>query len=152
MEMQQPLQTFRLFNGLSQSDIDIIARLLQTRQYNAGAYLCLQGDAADTLFLIESGSVEVMQRVSDETSVRLAIRQEGDSIGEMTLIDDALRFASVRCLEPVRAKLLSRRDLNTLIDTCPGLFIHIMMNILREISLRLREKDRLSGSALFGRN
>lgn len=152
MDLHQRLRDFGLFRGLSPEDIAGIAGLLQVRYFNPGAYLCMQGDPANTLFLIESGAVEVLNRVSDEREAQLAIRQEGDSIGEMALIENEKRAASVRCLEPVRALILSRDDLHDLIDTHPKVFIQIMMNLLRQVSSRLKKTDQVYGSGLFDRD
>lgn len=150
MDLFQQLQSFALFQGIREADIAAIAGLFTSRNFSKGGYLCFQGDPADCLFLIESGSVEVLNRVSDETEIQLAIRQEGDSIGEMALVEHELRFASVRCLEPVKALVLARDDLQRLTENHPKLSMLIMMNILREVSRRLRDADQVSASTLFG--
>jgi CRP-like cAMP-binding protein len=150
MELFQQLQTFALFQGIREADIAVIAGLLTSRNFSEGGYLCFQGDPADCLFLIETGSVEVLNRVSEETEIQLAIRQEGDSIGEMALVEHELRFASVRCLEPVKALVLARDDLQRLTENHPKLSMLIMMNILREVSRRLFDADQVSASTLFG--
>jgi len=142
-------QEFGVLRGVGEEDMATIADLLKTRNCDTGTVLCVQGEVADSLYLIQSGTVEVINQVSDQSRVRLAVRREGDSIGEMALIDDERRGATVCCLEPVRVLVLRRRDLQGLITTNPQLYIKIMMNLLREVSGRLRDADRVSSSALF---
>ncbi len=145
----QLLLSWPLFGGVSQSGIRKVQALLKSEQYPQGCYLFHQGDPGDRLFLIIAGRVEVLDESSPGRSTRLAIREVGDSIGEMTLIDIQNRSASVRALEPVTVLSLSHADLHRLYESDQQLFILIIMNIAREISRRLRSVDALLSSTLY---
>ena len=144
------LQSYALFGGVSDNELPIIESLLETEHYDNGDYLCRQSESGDRLFLIMSGSVEILSEAPDGEPARLAIRSRGDSIGEMTLIDIQPRSASIRALEPVTVKSLSHMKLQQLYDTHQQLFILIIMNIAREISRRLRSMNALVSSTLYG--
>ncbi len=146
------LSSYPLFEGIDSSDRAALAGYLKPVQFAEGAYLFVQGDQADCMYLIEQGSVEVINRLSDDTQVQLAVRQEGDSIGEMSLIDTHIRSASVRALESVHGFKLSADDLRRIRESDKDLYIQIIINIAREISHRLRAVDEASGCSLFADN
>ncbi|MEH6812233.1 MAG: cyclic nucleotide-binding domain-containing protein [Motiliproteus sp.] len=146
------LSSYPLFIGIGSADLAIMSAYLKPVQFAEGAYLFVQGDQADCMYLIEQGSVEVINRLSDETQVQLAVRQEGDSIGEMSLIDTHIRSASVRALESVHGFKLSADDLQRIRTSDTDLYIQIIINIAREISHRLRAVDETSGCSLFADN
>ncbi|MEH6823483.1 MAG: cyclic nucleotide-binding domain-containing protein [Motiliproteus sp.] len=143
------LQAHALFGGVSDEQIPILVAHLNQEQYPPGAYLFHQEDAADRLFLITQGSVEVLSQTGAAEPVRLAVRGIGESIGEMALIDVQNRSASVRTLEPVVVLSLSHASLEQIYQAEPGLFTQIILNIAREISRRLRSMDALLGCALY---
>ncbi len=151
MHSSPNILSYALFSGLIPEDAALLSSSLKPQQFSEGAYLFRKGDEADRLFLIEQGSVEVLNDLSDDTQVQLAIRQEGDSVGEIGLIDSAIRTASVRALEPVRVLAFSYRQLNELRRTQKDLFIQILINIAREVSRRLASDDAVISSSLFGR-
>ncbi len=146
----ESIQSYALFDGVSDEDVLLLSSLLKPNSYADGSYLFWQGDPADRLFLILQGSVEVLSHLSDETQVRVAVRQEGDSIGEMALIDSNSRSASVRAMEPVRVLWLSHADLEHIRATQKDLYIQLIMNIAREISRRLTAMDTVISGSLFG--
>jgi len=153
-ELQQPnshpLQSYALFGGVCDQKLPIINSLLKTEHYSTGEYLCRKGDSGDRLFLIISGSVEILSENPDGDPVCLAIRRQGDSIGEMTLIDIQTRSASIRARETICVRSLSHADLQQLYDSHQQLYILIIMNIAREISRRLRSMNNLVCSTLYG--
>ncbi|OMH39112.1 cyclic nucleotide-binding domain-containing protein [Motiliproteus sp. MSK22-1] len=145
----QPLQSYALFGGVSDDELPVIESLLKTEHFATGEYLCHQGDPGDRLFLILSGSVEILSESANGELTCLAVRKQGESIGEMTLIDIQNRSASIRALEKVTVRSLSHFDLQQLYESHQQLFILIIMNIAREISRRLRTMNALLCSALY---
>jgi len=145
----QHLQGYALFGGVSDEQMIRLARLLRQEHFAEGAFLFNQGDPADRLFFIQQGQVEILSRLSDDTQVRLSLRQEGDSIGEMAMIDLQPRSASVRALEPVTVLSIKYLDLSALYGEDPPLFTLILMNLARELSRRLRDMDEVVASSLF---
>lgn len=143
------LQSYAMFGGVNDQQLIVLSRLLQTERYPEGAFLFRQGDKADRLLFIQQGQVEVLNQLSDDTLVRIAKRQEGDSIGEMAMIDMQCRSASVRALEPVTALSLSYSALCELYESDPQLYTLMLMNLARELSRRLRAMDEVVASSLF---
>jgi len=78
--------------------------------YAAGETIVNQGEIGDRFYIIESGSVEIVQERSDGSEERLGVRGAGESFGELALLHDAPRSASVRCLTPVDVLTFNRPD------------------------------------------
>jgi tetratricopeptide (TPR) repeat protein len=82
--------------------------------YQKDSYVFKQGDVADYFYVIEEGQVEIVKQNSDGTETILAVLKEGESFGEMGLMQKAPRSASVRCITPVGLLKVSREDFKAL--------------------------------------
>lgn len=69
-------------------------------EYGAGEIVFRQGDRGDTLYLIENGSVEILNVDAQGEEYRLAVLRDGDYFGEMAFYRDEPRAATVRTLTP----------------------------------------------------
>jgi MFS family permease len=99
------IRTDPLFAPLSMAMIEQLAGELVPVTFEAGAELIREGEPGDRYYLIERGRVAVSQAGQD-------VREQGpgESVGEIALLYDVPRTASVRALEPVEALTLSRDD------------------------------------------
>ncbi|WP_291995989.1 cyclic nucleotide-binding domain-containing protein [Candidatus Accumulibacter sp. ACC012] len=141
------LQDQALFGGVDDRAMAVIIPLLRELRFAAGEAIVGEGDDGDSLFIICSGSVEVLKASAAEDGhfeKRLAVLKVGDVFGEMELIDMQRRSATVRALEPVSALALSNGDLFTIYETDLPTFTLIVLNLARELSRRLRRLDDLA--------
>ncbi len=99
-----------------------------------------EGDAAQCMYVIEQGTVEVSKRWGgrDWPLHRLHV---GDCFGEMALMDYFPRSASVRAVEPSRAIEIASAALHRLAERDMEQFALIQMNLGREVCRRLRATD-----------
>ena len=105
------------------------------------------------MYFIRRGSVEVLKNAGDANRKRrLAVLNEGDTFGEMELIDVQNRSASVRALEELTVLTLGNEDMYEIFEHNRDAFIIILMNIAREISRRLRKMDALVASSLYAQS
>lgn len=111
---------------------------MQERYYQPGQYIFRQGDPSDFAYIVKSGSVEIVT-TSSSGDVRLAVMREGDIFGEMGVIDEAARSASVRALEAVLTTAIAREE-----------FVYSILNheeqglaLLRALFERLRSANQL---------
>lgn len=109
------------------------ARLGQLRRYRRGDLLAIEGEAGNSLFLVRSGRVEVLKG-----EVVFTHRGPGELLGEMSILDEAPRSASVRAAEEVEAYEIPQAAFLTLLHDRPQLFL----SITRQIIARLRESDQ----------
>lgn len=138
-EARQRLETMRnapLFKYLSYRELVTLVNLAYTRSARAGERVIEEGVAGDELFLIVTGSVKVLK--GDQTIARLG---QGSHFGEMALIDNAPRSASVEAGEPTRLLVIGRKPFYDYIrkDTTAGL--KLLWSFLQILTLRLRTAD-----------
>src|SRR5262245_48336641 len=87
------LASVPLFSDLEPAHLSEIARLARRFEVPLGAGLFRQGDEADGLYVIESGSIQVTTRLLGENKVGLSLLRRGDLLGEMSLVDGGKRSA-----------------------------------------------------------
>lgn len=112
-----------------------------------GDVIIRQGDPGSTMYIIQSGAVEVTQRRGDHEMV-LALLEQGDFFGEMALIDDEPRSATVTALRRTRLLALNRASLLERLREDPGVAFHL----LKTLSQRIEKNNRLSWELLHNRD
>jgi hypothetical protein len=108
------------------------------KSFAAGATIFSEGDASEHAYILRSGRVEVVKS-SPGGPVRLAVLVSGDVIGEMGLLDERPRSATVRALEPVVADAVDAPEFNRLLIHDPDK----AMELLRALFERLRSANHL---------
>ena len=136
------LRTVPLFANFSEEQLRTLATLITRRSASRGAIIMAAGDATDSLYIVLSGRFKVMMSDADGKEVILSILGPGEFFGEMGLIDDAPRSASVVAIEPSELLSLARRDFKKCMEENAEMAIGVMRGLVR----RLREADRKIGS------
>jgi len=133
------LDTIPIFDKLSHKEAKIIAGYLGLMEFAAGETLFKEGDKGDYLCFIIDGKLEVIKTSRSTDDVIISTVGKGRSIGEMSVVDDYPRSATVKC--KVRATLvaLTRERFDTLLDDHPHIGVKVMRGITRLLSLNLRK-------------
>jgi CRP-like cAMP-binding protein len=132
------LRGIPLFKSLRQPELNRLASLASVRAYRDGAMIVRQDDTAIALYCVLSGSVRVLrQSASSDGEVQLAEMGPGGYFGEMSLLDDFPRSATVVALEATQCALLSKWDFQKELRAHP----EIGLELLRMLSRRVRELD-----------
>lgn len=131
-----------IFGALNADTLAFLVDQARSKQVPRGEYFFRENDPATKLYVLESGSVEVVRAWRDHERVvnRLGV---GDCFGEMALLDLGPRSASVRATEDCTAIELDVGDLYRLYEHDVKEFALIQMNLAREVSRRLRRTDEL---------
>jgi NADH dehydrogenase len=87
---------------------------LKHAHFQQGEIIIREGEIGDRFYIIESGEVEVVHQEPGQPEQQLALRSTGDSFGELALLKDAPRAATVRCLTAVDVIMFNRKDFLTL--------------------------------------
>jgi ATP-binding cassette subfamily B protein len=115
------LQNIPMFAQLPPNVLNALANRLAVERFAAGEDIIRQGDVGDKLYVVQRGQVEVLASDRSGATRPLAVLREGDYFGEMALLHDAPRAASVRARSPVQVYTLSKVDFTGLVHTTPQL-------------------------------
>jgi uncharacterized protein YhbP (UPF0306 family) len=112
-------RAYSVFSELPTQTVDTIAASLESVQVQPGDVIVRQGGPADKFFIIVSGAVEVVQE-SEGVEVRVASLSKGHFFGEMAIMRDAPRAATVRATEPTTLLSLDRQSFRELVAQSLG--------------------------------
>jgi CRP/FNR family cyclic AMP-dependent transcriptional regulator len=125
-----------------EEQLRLLTTLVTRRSTTRGSIIMAAGDPTDSLYIILSGRLKVMMSDADGKEVILSILGPGEFFGEMGLIDDNPRSASVVAIEPCELLAITRRDFKK----CMTDNAEMAMAVMRGLVRRLREADRKIGS------
>ncbi|HUF13356.1 MAG TPA: cyclic nucleotide-binding domain-containing protein [Longimicrobiales bacterium] len=134
-----------LFRGLPETELWSMTALARPRGVGKGEMLFREGDPGDRFYIVYSGAVEVLKERPLGDHERLAVKRAGEAFGEMSLLNDAPRSASVRALEPSELLVISRDDFNALLGGSA-----LAIGLLRSLARSLRALDIRFTAALGG--
>jgi CRP/FNR family transcriptional regulator len=127
-----------LFAGLDKKDLQVLTNACQERTYKAGSTLIKQGDTGVGLYVIISGTVRITQANNpDKAEVDLGTAGPGNVLGEMSLLDDLPRSATITAVTDVTALLLPVWEFRTTLRNHPD----IALRLLSVLSHRLRKAE-----------
>ncbi|MGD2067655.1 MAG: GGDEF domain-containing protein [Gemmatimonadota bacterium] len=140
MTAAQLLARVPLFHALSRQHLDRLAAATREESHGPGEIVVEIGEPGHSLFLIVEGQVQVLfpGRSRDFELARLG---PGDFFGEMAVLNDKPRSATVRAVEGCRVIVLSKEDLHEILLTTPD----VAVQLLGELSGRLRATDEHIG-------
>jgi serine/threonine protein phosphatase PrpC len=135
-EVQSRMEALRripLFRHLTYKEQTAVLSLATTRAFPAGEDIVTEGSTGDELFIVVRGRVTVVK-----SGVEIAELRPGGHFGEMGLIDNAPRSATVRTLEPTRVMVIGRPDLMNLMRRESVLAVKMLWSFVQVLSDRLR--------------
>jgi len=136
------LRAVPLFSSIGDEQLRLLVPVFSRRSAARGSMIMAAGDPTDSLYIVLSGRLKVMMSDADGKEVILNILGPGEFFGEMGLIDDAPRSASVVAIEPCELLSISKRDFKR----CLADNFEMTMALMRGLVRRLRDADRKIGS------
>ena len=135
------LQKYSLFGGMIPDQVERIRPLLVQSAYSAGQSVLREGDPNDSIYFILDGRVQIVKgsRVLSELG-------EGETFGEMELLDVQPSAATVRALSPLRVAAISNRAVRQIYCMDPKIFALLVMNLARDLSRKLRRMDEIAAA------
>lgn len=145
------LKGITLFKGIPSDAFDEIAGKFSVQEYHAGQIIFLENTNADALYIIVSGTVDVLKLSKDLTSNEefLTEKGSGDFFGEMSIIDELPRSATIRAKSPSVCVLrLKKEEFAEMCKTYPCLAYSVAIRI----SATVREANSRYVASLEERN
>ena len=126
-----------LFAGLSEDQLESISSFTFQKSFGPGELIVEEGETGNGLYIIISGNVEILKGLDTGSTVVLGQRKSGEVFGEMALLGEWPRTASVRSMDQVDCLGIDRWMFLTLLERQP----QIGINLLQILAQRLRESD-----------
>lgn len=112
-------------------------------QYPMGDIIFSEGEIGNDMFILQSGTVELIKKIAGETRV-LATLEKGDFFGEMSVLEDLPRTATARAKADVEVVRINGATFDTMLKSNTEIAIRMM----RKLSRRLREVTAMLEEAL----
>ena len=136
------LKAVPLFSSFPEDQLRMLATMIARKSVPRSTTVMAGGDPTDSLYIVLSGRLKVMMSDAEGKEVILTILGPGEFFGEMGLIDDEPRSASVVAIEACELLYISKRDFKK----CLAENFDMAMAVMRGLVRRLREADRKIGS------
>ena len=145
------LRNIQLFEQLSDEDLSTIEKLAVTRSYPKNTVLINEGDQANAMYLIDSGKVRVF--VSDDQGKELILSTMGDGeyFGELSLLDDENRSASVITTEKSTFSIIYKDDFIDAILKSPAIALALLKNLTNRVRQLTENIKSLALEDVYGR-
>ncbi|HXR55729.1 MAG TPA: cyclic nucleotide-binding domain-containing protein [Casimicrobiaceae bacterium] len=140
MDVSQEAEMLRnvpLFSGMSASELKLLAFTSEVHCFAPGEILMRQGDPADCAYVILEGEADVLARTHAGEFVVATLGRNAVP-GEIGVLTDAPRTATVRATTPLRALRISPEVFLRLASSRPDRALHVMRQLSAHIANDLR--------------
>jgi signal transduction histidine kinase len=136
--INEALRRLALFADLSEADLAWLSARAEPMTIEPGSHLIEEGAPGDAAFIVVDGEFEVVKK-SERQDIVIAVRENGEVFGEMALIDQAPRNATVRAVRESTVLRISDDTFKQLLAHSPT----ASLAILQTVSRRLRQNESL---------
>ena len=146
------LKRHGLFAGLAEEDLKDLPVLFRVEQFQKGERIISEGERGGSLYVIYQGGVDILKQIvsrEGECLEKIATLHTGDTFGEMELIDQQPRSATVVAHANTVVLALDNIDLHKLNLRNTRVYATMLLNLAREVSRRLRATDQYLAVSLF---
>jgi CRP-like cAMP-binding protein len=149
-DVEEVLAPIPMFRTLSPRQRSRLAERMTRRRYGAGDVIVRQGATSMSFYVVVSGSVRIVRHIEAGYGIDIADEGKGSFFGEMGVIDDLPRAATVIALEPTECALLAKWDFQKELHQDPGIalaLVSILNARIRHLEERLSSSPPPGGSA-----
>lgn len=145
------LQQVELFQGLSTHELEALGSSSTSRSFPKNTVVIHENDPADSLFIIESGRVKVYCSDKNGKEFIMNTQSEGDYFGELALLDDSSRSASVRTVEKSSFCIIYKDDFNRVMEQHPNIGRKLIQNLAARVRKLTADVKSLALQDVYGR-
>lgn len=132
------LQNATLFAQVGRDKLTILAGFLEVYRAPANTVIIREGEESDYLLIVLEGRIDISKKDRNGNSVAVARAEVGKTLGEMSMVDGAPRFATCTAATDVAYGVLTRMALLDIVAKHPDLGAQILMQVVALLSQRLR--------------
>jgi signal transduction histidine kinase len=140
-----------LLLGIEEQDLDLLARSAVKRTFSPGDIICCEGDTGDVMFFVADGQVDIFNQLDGETERHLHYAGPGEYFGEIAILQEGPRVATVRAVGDVTLLEIGQGSFLTVLGRSPALGIRILVRVtdrLREADQKAIEELRIANEEL----
>ncbi|MAK43615.1 MULTISPECIES: Crp/Fnr family transcriptional regulator [Spongiibacter] len=145
------IENVDLFDGLSPDELKLLRDTSILREFAKNTVLIHEGDVADSLYVVETGRVKVYCSDKSGKDFVLNILESGDYFGELALLDDDRRSASVRAMDATQVRIIYKEDFKAIMDMHPNITRILNKNLTRRIRKLTNDVKSLALQDVYGR-
>lgn len=149
--MATMLKQIEIFSGLSDQELDALAGVCVTRSYAKNTIIINENDFADSLYIIDSGKVKVYCSDKSGKEFIMNTMEAGEYFGELALLDDDKRSASVRTMDKSNFSIIYKEDFNRLMDEHPNIARTLIRNLTKRVRILTEKVKSLALQDVYGR-
>ena len=128
-----------IFDKLSSEELHVVGKFMYYVKAKHGKIIFKEGDKGSYIFFLASGVVDVLKYSESGHYVSIATLSKGRSIGEMAVIDNYTRSATIRTRDNVMLLMIEKTEFNKLLEKYPAIGVKILLGITRLLSQGLRK-------------
>jgi CRP-like cAMP-binding protein len=137
------LRKIPIFSDLTDKELKEVEKIAHLRKYSANELIFHQGTPGNGMYVIMSGSVDIMEELRDNQFQHLTSLKKGDFLGELSLLDESPRSAAAICKENSEIIGIFRPDFLDLVNRKPGIGTKILFRLARVLGERLRMTNEM---------
>jgi CRP/FNR family transcriptional regulator, cyclic AMP receptor protein len=145
------IENISIFAGLAPEDRELIEQRVVKRSYPKNTIILSEGDSSDSLYLILSGKVKVFLNDENGKEAIINYQEAGEYFGELSLIDDCTRSASIMTTEKSSLAIITKQAFHQIMQDNPGIAIHLVKDLVHRIRTLTDEVRSLALSDVYGR-
>jgi CRP/FNR family cyclic AMP-dependent transcriptional regulator len=149
--MENILAKVEIFAGLSAVELETLMGSSVSRQYPKNTVIINEGDNADSLYVIDAGRVKVYCSDKNGKEFIMNTLETGDYFGELALLDDDRRSASVRTMEKSSFRIIYKEDFERVLAEHPNISRILIRNLTRRVRTLTDKVKSLALQDVYGR-
>jgi CRP-like cAMP-binding protein len=131
-----------IFADLRPAELNTVSELMHVSRFEAGDLVFSEGDPGDEVCFVVDGTLDVLKLYDGKLEKKIAVKAPGGSIGEMAVIGNFSRTATVKSRTDATLLTLSRRRFDQICAERPEIGVKILRSIAQLLSLHLRDTSQ----------
>lgn len=132
-----------MFDQIKADDLTVVARHMNFMDFEPKEIIFTEGDKGDFVCFVSNGFLNVLKRNEKGKNAVIASLGRGKSLGEMALLDDYPRSATVRSKTKSTLLILTRKGFDQLLEQHPQIGIKVLKGLAKLLSMNLRKTSSL---------
>ena len=145
------LNKLYMFSELASEEKEILVQHSTTRAYPANTILIREGESTDSFYVVLEGEVKVLVSDDQGKEVILNILGPGEYFGELAMLDDEPRSATIKTMMPTRVMVITKHDFKSCLAANPEMAYKLIEALIRQVRALTSSVKNLALLDVYGR-